>query len=86
MSIKYCTQCGEQSTWTEFEGGICDGCWYMNQKPTTQAEARDLAIDWQNWQSEQSLSYGEILKFQNYFQALAAQFDLTDEFKENGII
>ena len=42
--------------------------------------------DWQNWASEQSLSYGELAKFQGYFETLAKKFDLTDEFIENGII
>lgn len=52
----------------------------------TAGEATDLAIDWQAWQSEQALSYGEVAYYQNYFEALAKKFDLTDEFKENAII
>ena len=52
----------------------------------TAEQARDLAIDWQNWQAEHSLSYGEIVYFQNYFERLADKLNLTDEFKENGII
>lgn len=55
-------------------------------KVKTAGEATDLAIDWQSWQSEQSLSYGEAVYYQNYFEALAERFNLTDEFKENGII
>lgn len=53
---------------------------------TTAAEARQKAIDWQAWASEQSLSYGELVEWQDYFESLAQQFDLTDEFKENAII
>lgn len=49
-------------------------------------EARELAIDWQQWQSEQALSYGDLAEFASYFAELAERFDLTDEFRENGII
>lgn len=49
-------------------------------------EARQYAIDWQSWQSEQSLSYRELIKWQNLFEKLAIKFDLLEEFKENGII
>ena len=52
----------------------------------TDGEARDLAIDWQKWQSEQSLSQGELVEYQDYFEQLAKKFGLEDEFKENGII
>ncbi len=52
----------------------------------TAEEARQYAIDWQNWQSEQSLNYGEAMEWQEYFNKLADKFDLVDEFKENGII
>jgi hypothetical protein len=53
---------------------------------TTQDEARQFAIDWQNWQATQSLSYQELADWQTYFEALAVKFNLTDEFIENGII
>lgn len=49
-------------------------------------EARQIAIDWQSWQSEQHLSYGELAEWQEYFEELAAKFDLTEEFKENAIL
>ena len=49
-------------------------------------EARQLAIDWQNWFSEVSLSYGELAEYQEYFTKLAEKFGLLAEFKENGII
>lgn len=86
MITTYCTICKEANTWGEFEDGICDGCWYTQQQPTTADEARELAIDWQQWQSEQSLSYYELAAHQAYFEALAYKFDLVDEFKENAII
>lgn len=52
----------------------------------TAGEARDMAIEWQDWQSEQSLSWGELASWQAFFRTLARKFDLRDEFEENGII
>ncbi len=52
----------------------------------TESEARQLAIDYQNWSSLYELSYGELNEFQAYFVDLANCFGLYDEFKENGII
>jgi hypothetical protein len=55
----------------------------------SEAEARDFAIDWQaeflNGQDEQ-LSYSELSEWQDYFTELASKFNLTAEFKENGVI
>lgn len=53
----------------------------------TEDEARQEAIDYQAWASEQSLSYSELAEWQLHFECLARQFpNLVDEFKENGII
>lgn len=52
----------------------------------TAAEARDKAIEWQNWASERALSYGETAEWQAYFEKLGEEFNLTEEFRENGII
>lgn len=52
----------------------------------TADEARQCAIDWQNWQSEQSLSYGELTEWQSVFIMLAKKYNLIKEFQENGII
>ena len=49
-------------------------------------EARGIAIKWQQWQSKKSLSYGEILKWQRYFEILGKKFNLKEEFKENAIL
>jgi hypothetical protein len=49
-------------------------------------EARDIAIAWQHSMSEQSMSWGEVAEYQDYFETLANKFDLVDEFRENGII
>lgn len=52
----------------------------------TEEEARQIAITFQEWQSEQSLSYEELSYFGDYFQELANKFNLVEEFKENAII
>lgn len=52
----------------------------------TEAEARQLAIDWQNWMSTQSLSYSEICDWEDLFRKLGRDFGLTVEFNENGIL
>jgi len=60
----------------------------MNKKQqiNTQAEARSYAIDWQNWASEQAMSWGELAEWQDIFAKLAEKYDLSEEFNENGII
>lgn len=56
-------------------------------KVSSAAQARELAIAYQQWYGEHSISYGETVYYQNYFEALAVKFpELTDEFKENDII
>lgn len=52
----------------------------------TAEQARELAIDWQTWQQEQSLSYSELADWEDFFRKLGRDFNLTDEFKENCII
>lgn len=58
----------------------------INKKIETAEEARQFAIDWQSWQSEKELSYGELNEWQDMFVGLANTYGLYDEFKENGII
>jgi hypothetical protein len=52
----------------------------------TAEEAEEYAKDWQNWQSEQELSYSEIIEWEIALEDLANTFGLYDAFKENGII
>lgn len=53
----------------------------------TANQARDFAIDWQLWQSEQSMSYGEAGDWQAFFEQVVEKFpDLRDEFEDNAII
>ena len=49
-------------------------------------EAREIAIKWQKWPSNENMSYGEILKWYQFFRTLAIRFGLKKEFKENGIL
>ena len=53
---------------------------------TTKDHARELALDWQTWQQEESLSYGELAEWQAYFEKLGRKHGLLKEFRENGII
>ena len=55
-------------------------------QPINRDEAREQAIDWQAWQAKQSLSYEEMLDWQEHFTSVAKHYDLTEEFEENGII
>jgi len=52
----------------------------------TADEARQIAIDWQIEASEKSYSYAELAGWSDYFTDMAKKFNLTKEFKENGII
>lgn len=52
----------------------------------TKEKARSKAVDFQSWQSNQSLSYEDLTNWGTYFNNLANKFGLVDEFSENGII
>lgn len=52
----------------------------------TREQAEELAIEWQHWQADQDLSYGELAEWAYLFEILGRKFNLTDEFRENGII
>lgn len=56
------------------------------KKIATAEEAEEYAKDWQNWQAEQSLYMSELIEWQEAFTELAERFNLTEVFKENGII
>lgn len=47
--------------------------------------AREAAIDWQDWQAEQNLSYGELADWQEHFEKLGRRYGLLKEFRENAI-
>lgn len=55
-------------------------------KVKSKEEARQIAIDWQFWASNKSLSYSELATYGHYFEKLGRKFHLIKEFKENGII
>lgn len=48
--------------------------------------AREQAIDWQLWASEQNLSYGELADYADHFERLGRRYGLLQEFRENAII
>lgn len=52
----------------------------------TQGEAREFAIQWQQWFSEQNMSWSELSEWEIVFENLAKRFDLVEEFIENGIL
>lgn len=52
----------------------------------TEEEARQYAINYQRFMSDNNLSYGEIAHFTNKLTVLAEKFGLKKEFEENGII
>lgn len=58
----------------------------LSREIKSKGEAQQIAIDWQNWQSKKSLSYGEFGEWIFFFEALARKFHLVREFRENGII
>jgi hypothetical protein len=51
---------------------------------------RNLAIDYQDWASQQSLSYGELAQWTGAIEQLAKAADpsgeLLTELKENGVL
>ena len=50
------------------------------------AQARQMAIDWQNKQATESNSYLEMVEQREKCWKLAKKYGLVKEFKENGII
>lgn len=54
--------------------------------PKTKKEAREYAIEWQDWASKKKLSYKQLAAWQDMFYALGEKFGLLEEFKANGIL
>lgn len=82
MTTYPCTSCGKDRL-----DPHCAECYpFATKYPTTQAEARQYAIDWQAWAGSQAMSMGELIDWQTALEGMAHQFDLVEEFKENGII
>ena len=49
-------------------------------------EARQEAIEWQQWAAEQSLSWWDVAGATDHFYNLGKRYGLLKEFRENGII
>lgn len=58
----------------------------MKRNITNREDAIEYAKDWQMWLSEVSISYAELAEWGAIFEELAQRYELTKEFKENGII
>jgi len=56
------------------------------KNPKTADEAREQAMDWQSEFSNKSTSWEDVIKAANHFEKMAKKFNLTKEFRENGII
>lgn len=50
------------------------------------AAVREEAIDWQEWLSENSVSYEGLAIATDYFETLGRRYGLLQEFRENAII
>ena len=55
-------------------------------KVKTKEQAISKAIDFQSWQATQNFSYTDVIDWANYFENMAREFDLAEEFLENGLI
>ena len=58
----------------------------MNNYTKYKERAIQEAKEYQLWASEQSLSWGEVAAYCDYFYHKAQQYGLVKEFRENGII
>lgn len=57
----------------------------MSKYQKAKNNARNKAIMWQIECCHRDYSYGELMEFQNYFEALGKRYGLLTEFRENGI-
>lgn len=48
--------------------------------------ARQQAMEWQEWLSEHSVSYGGLSDAMEYLESLGRRYGLIREFRENAII
>ena len=56
------------------------------ENPKTVEEARQYAIEWQKWASENKMYWSELIEWHQIFVDLALDWGLTEEFEEEGII
>jgi len=59
---------------------------YLGRPIATAWQARDAAIHWQHNIADQPMSWSEVAEWGEFFAQLGERFDLTDEFRENGVI
>lgn len=56
-----------------------------NNYQVAKENARQKSIDWQDYFSETSMSWGELAYWQEYFEKLGKRYGLLTEFRENCI-
>ena len=60
---------------------------FMQKEIKTKEQARQYAIEWQQWANKRKIFYtSELYEWEQYFTKLGRKFGLLKEFKENGII
>lgn len=58
----------------------------MNKYQKAKERARQEAIAWQNGFEDHDYSYSELADWGAYFERQARRYELTGEFRDNGII
>lgn len=58
----------------------------INNYQRGKEKAREEAINWQEWESNNPVSWGGVAIASAYLEKLAKRFGLVREFRENGII
>ena len=82
MEINYQVRCNNCMLVQSEDITVCIDCKtdkYLMQPfmpiVTNKADAVTQAIDWQNWASEQNLSYGELADWGDHFYKLAKKYN-----------
>ena len=52
----------------------------------SKGEARDIAIEWQQWFRGEKMFMSDFVRWQDAFDRVAKKYRLVREFKENGIV
>ena len=59
---------------------------HLDENIKSAADARQLAIEWQADASQENYDTLDLIEWHEKFIYLGKKYDLTEEFKENGII
>lgn len=58
----------------------------MTRYQLNKGRARDLAIQWQQWQENAVYDYASSIRWASIFEAIGRKYGLLREFRENGIL